>query len=71
MITKDLQALKLKFDQVMFNSLVFKWEINFEVTFGIFSVLVSQMFLKVIQISICFKIDYDKKECDSYDNLGL
>ena len=42
MVTKDLQTLNLKFDQVMFNSLVFKWE-NFEVTFGIFSVLVSQI----------------------------
>ena len=42
MATKDLQTLNLKFDQVMFNSLVFTWEINFEVTFGIFSVLVTQ-----------------------------
>ena len=33
----------LNFDQVMFNSLVFTWERNFEVTFGIFSVLVSQI----------------------------
>ena len=36
MVTKDLQTLNLKFDQVMFNSLVLKWERNFEVTFGIF-----------------------------------
>ena len=43
MVTKDLQTLNLKFDQVMFNSLVFKWERNFEVTFGIFSVLVFQI----------------------------
>ena len=43
MVTKDLQTLNLKFDQVMFNSLVFTWERNFEVTFGIFSVLVSQI----------------------------
>ena len=42
MVTKDLQALNLKFDQVMFNSLVFAWERNFEVTFGILLVLVSQ-----------------------------
>ena len=42
MVTKDLQALNLKFDQVMFNSLVFTWDRNFEVTSGIFSVLVSQ-----------------------------
>ena len=35
MITKDLQTLNLKFDQVMFDSLVLTWERNFEVTFGI------------------------------------
>ena len=39
----DLQTLNLKFDQVMFNSLVLSWERNFEVTFGIFSVLVFQI----------------------------
>ena len=43
MVTKDLQTLNLKFDQVMFNSLVLTWKINFEVTFGIFSVLVFQI----------------------------
>ena len=43
MVTKDVQTLNLKFDQVMFNSLVFTWERNFELTFGIFSVLVSQI----------------------------
>ena len=43
MVTKDLQTLNLKFDQVMFNSLDFTWERNFEVTFGIFSVLVFQI----------------------------
>ena len=36
MVTKNVQALKLKFDQVMFNSLLLTWERNFEVTFGIF-----------------------------------
>ena len=36
MVTKDLQTLNLKFDQVMFNSLVLTWERNVEVTFGIF-----------------------------------
>ena len=40
MVTKILQTLNLKFDQVIFNSLVLMWERNFEVTFGIFSVLV-------------------------------
>ena len=30
MVTKDLQTLNLKFDQVMFNSLVPTWERNFE-----------------------------------------
>ena len=43
MITKDLQTLNLKFNQVMFNSLVLTWERNFEVTFGIFSVSVFQV----------------------------
>ena len=43
MITKDLQILNLKVDQVMFNSLVFTWQRNFEVTLGIFSVLVFQI----------------------------
>ena len=43
MVTKDVQTLNLKFDQVMFNSLVLTWERNFEVTFSIFSVLVSQI----------------------------
>ena len=46
MVTKDLQTLNLKFDQVMFNSLVLTWERNFEVTFGIFSLL-------VFQINVC------------------
>ena len=43
MVTKDVQTLNLKFDLVMFNSLVLKWERNFEVIFGIFSVLVFQI----------------------------
>ena len=43
MVTKDLQTLNLKFDQVMFNSLILTWERNFEVTLGIFSVLVFQI----------------------------
>ena len=42
MVTKDLKILNLKFDRVMFNSLVFTWK-NFEATFGIFSVFVSQI----------------------------
>ena len=42
MVTKDLQTLNLKFDQVMFNSLVLKRERNFEATFCIFSVSVFQ-----------------------------
>ena len=43
MVTKDLQTLNLKFNQVMFNSLVLTWERKFEVTFDIFSVLVFQI----------------------------
>ena len=42
MVTKDLQTLNLKFDQVMLKSLVLTWEKS-EVTFGIFSVLVFQI----------------------------
>ena len=70
MVTKDLQTLNLKFDQVMFNSLVFTWEGNFEVTFGIFSVLVSQINVLESHLDICFKISYDQK-CENCDNLGL
>ena len=71
MVTKDLQTLNLKFDQVMFNSLVFTWERNFEVTLGIFSVLVSQInVLESYLDSICFKISYDKKY-ENCDNLSL
>ena len=43
MVTKDLETLNRKFDKVMFNSLVLTWKRNFEVTFGIFSVLVFQV----------------------------
>ena len=61
MVTKDLQTLNFKFDQVMFNSLVLTWERNFEVTLGIFSLLVFQinglesyldiyLFLKLVMI---------------------
>ena len=38
MVTKDLQTMNLKYDQVMFNR-----ERNFEVAFGVFSVLVFQI----------------------------
>ena len=71
MVTKDLQTLNLKFDQVMFNSLVLTWERNFEVTFGIFSVLVFQISVLESYVDIiCFKISYDQK-CKNCDNLGL
>ena len=43
MVTKDLQTLNLKFNQVIFNSLVLTWERNFEVTLGIFSALAFQV----------------------------
>ena len=43
METRDFQILNLKFGQVMSNSLVFKWERNFKVTFGIVSALASQI----------------------------
>ena len=72
MVTKDFQTLNLKFDHVMFTSLVFTWERNFEVTFDIFSVLVSQINVleSYLDIYICFKISYDQK-CENCDNLGL
>ena len=43
MATRDLQTLNLEFDKVMFNSFVFTWERNFEVTFSIFAVLIIQI----------------------------
>ena len=52
MVTKDLQTLNLKFDQVMFNSLVLTWERNFELTFGIFPVLVFQINVLEIYLDI-------------------
>ena len=52
MVTKDLQTLNLKFDQVMFNSLFLTWERNFEVTFCIFSVLVFQESVLEIYLDI-------------------
>ena len=52
MVTKDLQTLNLKFDQVMFNSLVLMWEKNFEVTVSIFSVLVFQINILEIYLDI-------------------
>ena len=56
MATKDLQTLMLQFDQVMFNSLVFTWERNFEVTFGISSVFVSQINVHENYLDIYLKI---------------
>ena len=53
MKTRDLRTLSLELDQVMFNSLVFRWERNFEVTFGIFSVLVSQINVLESYLDIC------------------
>ena len=53
MVTTDLQTLHLKFDQAMFNSLVLTWERNFEVTFGIFSVLVFQISVLESYLHIC------------------
>ena len=61
MVTKDLQTLNLEFDQVMFNSLILTWERNFEVTFGIFSVLVFQISVLENYLDNCFKINNDKK----------
>ena len=60
MVTKDLQTLNLKFDQVRFNSLVLTWERNFEVTFGIFSVLVFQISVKLFRYLSVLKLDMIK-----------
>ena len=72
MATKDLQRLNLKFNQVMFNSLVLTWERNFEVTFGISSVLVFQVSVleSYLDNLSVFKISYDQR-CENCDNLGL
>ena len=71
MVTKDLQTLNLKFDQVMFNSLVLTWERNFAVTFNIFSVLVFQISVLESDLDIYFfRVSYDQK-CENCDNLGL
>ena len=70
MVTKNLQTLNLKFDLVMFNNLVLTWERNFEVTFGIFSILVFQIRVLESYLDICFKISYDQK-CENCDNLDL
>ena len=71
MVTKDFQTLNLKFEQVMFNSLVVTWEKNFEVRFGIFSVLVFQINVLESYLNIyLFKISSDQK-CENCDNLGL
>ena len=43
MVTKDLQTLNLKFEKVMFDSLVLTWEGNFEETFSIFLVFAVQI----------------------------
>ena len=53
MVTKDLQSLNFKFDQLMFNSLVLTYERNFEVTFGIFSVFVFQINVLESYLNIC------------------
>ena len=72
MVTKDLQTLNLKFHQVMFNSLVLTWERNFEVTCGIFSVPVFQIYVleNYLDIYLFLKLVM-KKECENCDNLGL
>ena len=70
MVTKDLQTLNLKFDQVMFNSLVLTWERNLEVMFGILSVLVFQISVLESYLDICFKVSNDQK-CENCENLGL
>ena len=71
MVTKDLQTLNLKFDRVMLNSPVFKWERNFEMTSGIFSVLVSQINVLESYLDIYVLKSGMIKKCENCDNLGL
>ena len=71
MATKYLQILSLKFGQVMFNSLVFTWKRNFEVKFGIFSILVTQINdLESYSDIYLFKISYDKKCEKGFTNVS-
>ena len=72
MAIKHSQILNLKFNQVMFNSLIFTWERNFEVTFGIFSVSVTQInvlesYFRYLSVLKLVRI----KKCEDCDNLGL
>ena len=68
MVTKYLQTLNLKFDQVMFNSLVLTWERNFEVMLGIFSALVFQRSVLESYLDTFYKISCNKT-CENCDNL--
>ena len=62
MVTKDLQTLNLKFDQAMFNRLVFTCERKFEVTFGISEVLVSPINVLESYLDVYLLIkSYDQK----------
>ena len=54
----------------MLNNLVFTWERNFEVMFGIFSVLVSQINVLENYLGICLKLVMIKK-CENCENLDL
>ena len=53
----------------MFNSLIFTWERNFEVTFGIFSVLVTQ--INVVESYLDTYLFWYYQKCKNCDNLGL
>ena len=64
MVTKDVQTFNVKFDHVMFTSLVLMWERNFEVTFGVFSVLVFQ--ITVPKSYLVFQITVLKSYLDIY-----
>ena len=68
MVTKDLQTFNLKFDQVMYNSLVLTWKRNFEVMFGIFSVkmcdkmAISAYILKIVEKGQLLRLQMRAKE---------
>ena len=65
--------MNLKFDQVMFNSLVLTWERNSEVTFDIFSDLVFQIsvFGSYLDIYLFKNLFSYGQKCENCDSLVL
>ena len=71
MVTKDLQTLNLKFDQLMLNNLVLTRERYFEVRLVFLSISIpNKCSWKLFRYLSVFEISYDKK-WEKCDNLGL